>query len=81
MGLSHERIFRRVTQRVDKYSIRSHMLTIYFSPKNSYRTNNVLNVNLPHHKLKENLSITYRERCRRRTNNLAIMWSLLEPIR
>ena len=48
----------------------------------SYRTNNVLNVDIPYYKLKENLSITYRERCRR-TNNLclALTRSLLEPIR
>ena len=26
MGLSHERIFRRITRRVDRFSIRSHML-------------------------------------------------------
>ena len=80
MGLSHERIFRRISRRVDRFSIRSLTLNdLSFFP---YRTNNVLNVNISYYKLTENLSITYRERCRR-TNNLclAIMMSLSEPIR
>ena len=83
MGLSQERIFRRIIRRVDWFSIRSHTLNdLRFFPSNSYRTNNVLNVNIPYHKLKENLSIAYRGCCRQ-TNNLciAIMRSLLEAIR
>ena len=51
MGLSHDRIFRRITRRVDRFSIRSHTLNnLRFFPLNSYRTNNVLNVNIPYYK-------------------------------
>ena len=43
VGLSHERIYRRITQRVDRFSIRPHTLNnIQFFPLKSYRTNNVL---------------------------------------
>ena len=76
MGLSHGRIFRRITRRVDRFSYAERFV---FYP---YRTNNVLIVNISYYKLTENLSITYRERCRR-TNNLCltIMRSLSEPKR
>ena len=52
MGLSQERIFRRIIRRVDRFSIRSYTLNdLRFFPSNSYRTDNVLNVDIPYHKL------------------------------
>ena len=48
MGLSHDRIFRRITRRVDRFVAYAEQFTVF--PLNSYRTNNVLNVNIPYYK-------------------------------